>query len=184
MRGVLRWAWIGAVAAVVIALDQWTKGLVEAGIPLHGSFAPFPALERYFTIVHWTNTGAAFGILRGQRYVMLVIPVIVTVAVLLYARTLPPGYWAIRTCMGLQVGGAIGNLIDRWQVGHVTDFLLFSLPIGNRVYSWPAWNVADASIVVGTILLGVLLLLDERKHAATRAAEGMKHDPSTTDAAP
>lgn len=162
MRGVLRWAWIAAVAAVVVALDQWTKGLVETQIPLHGSFAPFPALERYFTIVHWTNTGAAFGILRDQRYAMLVIPVIVVAAVLLYARTLPAGYWAIRTCMGLQVGGAFGNLIDRWQAGHVTDFLLFSLPVGDRVYSWPAWNLADGSIVVGTILLGVLLLRNER----------------------
>lgn len=183
MRSVLRWAWIAAVAAVVIVVDQWTKGLVEANIPLYGSYAPFPALAKYFNIVHWTNTGAAFGILRGQRYVMLVIPLIVITAVLLYARTLPAGHWALRTCMGLQVGGAIGNLIDRWQVGHVTDFMLFSLPVGDRVYSWPAWNVADGSIVVGTILLGVLLLWDERKQAAVRATEGTKHDRSTTDAA-
>lgn len=171
------------VAAVIIALDQWTKGLIEANLPLHGSFAPFPALERYFSIVHWTNTGAAFGILRDQRYAMLVIPVVVIVAVLLYARTLPAGYWAIRTCMGLQVGGAIGNLIDRVQHGHVTDFLLFSLPVGDRVYSWPAWNVADGSIVVGTILLGVLLLWHDHKRGqqADAAAKGLQHGPSTSD---
>lgn len=173
MRGLMRWAWIAAVAAVVIVLDQWTKGLIETNLPIQGGFAPFPALEKYFNIVHWTNTGAAFGILRDQRYAMLVIPVVVVAAVLYYARTLPAGYWAIRTCMGMQVGGAFGNLIDRVQTGHVTDFLLFSLPVGDRVYQWPAWNVADASIVVGTILLGVLLLLDERKHSqSAQAAAG------------
>jgi signal peptidase II len=69
------------------------------------------------------------------------------------------------------LGGATGNLIDRLhQSGQVTDFLLFSLPVGNRVYSWPAWNVADASIVVGTILLGILLLRSE--HAKAPAPTG------------
>jgi signal peptidase II len=61
------------------------------------------------------------------------------------------------------LGGAIGNLIDRLQhQGQVTDFLLFTLPVGNRIYQWPAFNVADSSLVVGTILLGLLLLQAER----------------------
>jgi signal peptidase II len=60
------------------------------------------------------------------------------------------------------LGGALGNLVDRiTKDGHVTDFLLFMLPVGDRVYQWPAFNVADTSIVVGTILLALLLLRSE-----------------------
>lgn len=155
----LRWLIIPLIAIPVVALDQWTKGLIEASVPLNGGFAPFPALAKYFNIVHYTNTGAAFGMLQGQRAFFIVIPLIVIAAVLIYARTLPAGYWAIRVCLGLQLGGAVGNLVDRVQnAGQVTDFLLLMLPVGNRVYQWPAFNVADSSLVVATIVLALLLL--------------------------
>jgi signal peptidase II len=161
-----RWLLTLGVAAVVVALDQWSKRLIEQNIPLGGYLAPFPALEPWFKLVHWTNTGAAFGLLRGQAPLFIAIALVVIVAVLIYSRQLPADSWAVRICLGLMLGGAIGNLIDRLhQSGQVTDFLLFSLPVGNRVYSWPAWNVADASIVVGTILLGILLLRSEQSKA-------------------
>jgi signal peptidase II len=150
------------VAAVVVALDQWSKHLIEQNIPFGASLAPFPALQPWFKLVHWTNTGAAFGLLQGKAPLFIVIAMVVIVAVLIYSRQLPAQGWAVRVCLGLMLGGAIGNLIDRLhQGGQVTDFLLFSLPVGNRVYEWPAWNVADASFVVGTILLGLLLLRSE-----------------------
>lgn len=165
-----RWFVIPLIAIPVIVLDQWTKGLIEANVPLNGGFAPFPALAKYFNIVHYTNTGAAFGMLRNQQALFILIPVVVIAAVLIYARTLPPGYWAIRICLGLQLGGAAGNLIDRIQRdGHVTDFLLFMLPVGDRVYQWPAFNVADSSLVVATIILALLLL----------RMEARKPDPET-----
>jgi signal peptidase II len=95
----------------------------------------------------------------------------VIVAVLLYARTLPPGYWAIRICLGFQLGGAAGNLIDRVQRdGHVTDFLLFMLPVGDRVYQWPAFNVADSSLVVATIVLALILLRMDLEKTDMKAA--------------
>lgn len=166
-----RWFVIVLLAAFVVAVDQWTKGLVEANVPLNSALAPFPALARYFNIVHFTNTGAAFGMLRDQRALFIAIPIIVIVAVLVYARTLPPGYWPIRVCLGFQLGGAAGNLIDRLQHGgRVTDFLLFMLPVGDRVYQWPAWNVADGSIVVGTIVLALLLLRMESAKPDPEAA--------------
>ncbi len=166
-----RWFVIVLLAAFVVAIDQWTKGLIEANVPLNSGIAPFPALARYFNIVHYTNTGAAFGMLRDQRAIFIAIPIIVIVAVLVYARTLPPGYWPIRICLGFQLGGATGNLIDRLQhSGRVTDFLLFMLPVGDRVYQWPAWNVADGSIVVGTIVLALLLLRMESAKPDPEAA--------------
>jgi signal peptidase II len=161
-----RWAVTLLIAAVVVALDQWSKSLIERSIPLGGSYAPFPALEPWFKLVHFTNTGAAFGILRGQAPLFIAIALVVIVAVLIYSRQLPADSWAVRICLGLMLGGALGNLVDRLhQSGQVTDFLLFTLPVGNRVYQWPAWNVADGSIVVGTILLGIVLLRSEQAKA-------------------
>jgi signal peptidase II len=159
------------VAALVVVLDQWSKGLIERTIPFGGSLTPFPALKPWFNLVHWGNTGAAFGLLQGQGSLFVVIALVVIVALLIYSRQLPTDSWAVRVCLGLQLGGAVSNnLLDRVQLGHVTDFLLFTLPVGNRVYEWPAWNIADASIVVGTIGLGIILLWGERNR--TEAPSG------------
>jgi signal peptidase II len=187
MRNLLRWLWIPLIALVVVALDQWTKSLIERSIPLNGGFAPFPALERYFNIVHFTNTGAAFGLLRGQGGLFAVVGIVVIVVVLIYSRNLSAGDWATRTLLGLQLGGAAGNLVDRLQTGHVTDFLLFTAPVGNRIYQWPAFNVADTSIVVGTILLVLLLLWQDRVAARKHAVAGFKgadHPAPTTETDP
>lgn len=163
-RNLASWALLPLLAAAIVAADQWTKGWIENNIPFNGSLTPFPALEPYFKLVYWSNTGAAFGILQGQASLFILIAVVVIVAVLVYARQLPAEGWAVRACLGLQLGGAVGNLIDRLEhAGHVTDFLLFTLPVGERVYMWPAWNIADGAIVVGTILLGILLLRAERQ---------------------
>lgn len=151
------------LAAVVVLADQWTKSWIEAHVPLGSGFPPFPSLEAYFNLVHFQNTGAAFGILRGQGSLFVVIGVVVMVALLVFARQLDGAAWAVRLCLALQLGGAAGNLIDRLQHGQVTDFMLFTLPVGGRIYQWPAWNVADAAIVAGTILLGVLLLIQDRR---------------------
>jgi signal peptidase II len=167
----LQWLIVPLVALIVILLDQWSKSLIKANIPLGGSYTPFPELKPYFNLVHWPNTGAAFGLLQGQGILFVVIAVVVIVAVLVYARFLPADNLGVKICLGLQLGGAIGNnLIDRVQLGHVTDFLLFTLPVGGRVYMWPAWNVADAAIVVGTIGLVILLLRAESQKVETQTA--------------
>lgn len=164
-----RWALIPLMAAIVLVADQWSKAWIRANIPLNGSWAPFPALETWFNIVHFNNTGAAFGLLRGQGGLFIVIALVVIVAVLVYSRQLPADNWGVRFCLGLQLGGAIGNLVDRLHLGHVTDFLLFSLPVNGRIYQWPAWNVADGSIVVGVIVLALLLLRTESVSGPSKA---------------
>lgn len=157
-----RWMWVLVIAAVIVALDQWTKSLIEARIPLWGSYAPFPNLAAYFNLVHYQNSGAAFGLLRGGAIFFIVVAVVVTIIIVIYSRYLAHENWGMRIALGLMLAGALGNLVDRLtQDGHVTDFLLFSLPAGGRVYQWPAFNVADSSIVVGTILLAILLLRSE-----------------------
>lgn len=171
-KAIRQWSVVPLVALLVVVVDQWSKHLIVTNIPLGGAYVPFPALEPYFKLVHWPNTGAAFGLFQGQGSLFVVIAVVVIVAVLIYARYLPTDSTAVKICLGLQLGGAIGNnLFDRLRLGHVTDFLLFTLPVGDRVYMWPAWNVADASIVVGTIVLAVLLLRTER--AESRRKNGL-----------
>ena len=172
-KSLLSWSVVPLVAIIVVALDQWTKSLVRANIALWDGFAPFPALASYFKIVHWSNTGAAFGLFQGGGSVLVVVALIVVVVVLIYSRQLPTDNWAVRICLGMQLGGAIGNnLIDRLRFGHVTDFLLFTLPVGDKVYLWPAFNVADSSIVVSVILLVILMLRMEGKQVEGKKADG------------
>jgi signal peptidase II len=162
LKRVLRsWGWLPLVAAVVLVADQWTKGWIEQHIAIGAAWVPFPALEPYFKLVHLTNTGAAFGLLRGQGGLFVMIALVVIVAVMIYARYLPAENWGVRLCLALQLGGAAGNLVDRIQLGHVTDFVLLTLPVRGRVLEWPAFNVADSSIVVGVIILAILLLRGE-----------------------
>lgn len=164
------WLWVMVIATIVVALDQWTKNLVEANIPLWQAYPPFPSLAQYFNLVHYQNSGAAFGLLRGQAGLFVVVAVVVIVIIVMYSRFLTYDGWWMRLALGLMLGGAVGNLVDRvTQGGLVTDFMRFTVTIGGRVYEWPSWNVADASIVVGTILLAILLLRAESKSPSTEA---------------
>lgn len=137
------------------------------------SIVPIPALRDFLTFTHLTNTGAAFGLFRNQGFLFVIIALVVVVAIIVYSRYLPMNNWLVWLALGLQLGGAIGNnLFDRLRLGHVTDFIYFyNLPIVNR--PWPAFNIADMSIVIGVALLALVLLRegDEKKPADTSRAD-------------
>jgi signal peptidase II len=180
MQGLRHWwvrAWpILAVASVIIALDQWTKLLVRRAIPEYTYTIPIPALGEYFVFEHVRNYGAAFGILQGQGQLFVVIAVVVSLAILYYARHLQPTQWLVRMLLGLQMGGAIGNLIDRLHQGYVTDFVKMGVP---DVYYWPNYNIADSSIVIGVIGLGAYLIWeDTRKPAQPQTSENLPAEHS------
>jgi len=144
-----------ATAAVVLALDQLTKHVVRATLE-QGEAFPEGWPVRF---VHVTNTGAAFGILQEQNAFLVITTVIGVGAILLY-YWYPPFEHAIMTAaVGMLLGGAIGNLSDRLRLGEVTDFIDFP--------HYPAFNVADSSIVVGVAVLVILFLLG-RPGAAPR----------------
>ena len=157
------------VAVVVISLDQFTKYLVEMRMPLNTTYAPFPDLEAFFRITHVSNTGAAFGLFTQGGVVFMVVAAIVSVAIILYNFSLPSGFFLLRVALGLQLGGALGNLIDRIRLGHVTDFLDFG--------PWPIFNLADTSIVTGVVTLGILMVLEQRRETAAAAALAQKDSP-------
>lgn len=160
-----RWIWVPLVMALILLVDQTSKAWIERTVPFGGSYAPFPALDPYFMLVHWGNTGAAFGLLRGMGGAFAMAALIVIVLLLIFSRQIPLDNWGVRLCLAMILGGAIGNQIDRLRVGHVTDFLLFQAPLGDRMAQFPAFNVADSCITIGVILMALLLFRAEGQRA-------------------
>ena len=142
-----------SLAIFIFALDQVTKGMVRGAL-LPGQSLPEDGWVR---LTHVTNTGAAFGLFPDQSFVLLVTTLVGVAAIVLYYLYPPVDTPFLTISLGLQLGGAMGNLLDRLTLGHVTDFLDFRV--------WPVFNVADSAIVVGVIVLAGFLLLSERKQA-------------------
>lgn len=146
LRKILRnYGFLLTLATLIVALDQWTKSLVRTRLALEEYWAPWPWLAHYARIVHWKNTGAAFGMLQGFGDVFTVLAILVAIAIIYYFPQVPPQDWVLRLAMGLQLGGALGNLVDRLTVGSVTDFI--------SIGTFPVFNVADASISTGVAIL-------------------------------
>lgn len=143
------------IMGLVLTLDQLSKYLVETRIPLYGYWAPIPGLENVIRFTHTANSGAVFGLFQGTGMFFAVLAVIVAGAIIYFNVTLPGGQWLLRLALGLQLGGALGNLVDRLRQGHVTDFI--------DVGPWYIFNVADMAIVGGVILFGIVLIRDERQ---------------------
>jgi signal peptidase II len=167
------------VAGIIIVLDQWSKEWVRNTIPKHTFIIPIEQLGEYFVFEHVDNYGAAFGILQNQGNLFIVIAAAVAVAILIYAWYLPVQQTFVRVLLGLQLGGALGNVIDRINQGYVTDFAKMGIP---GVYYWPNYNIADAAIVCGVVGLGAYILLEDfRRHRSGQAAEA--HPGETSPAA-
>jgi len=155
------------MAGVITALDQWTKWLVRTLLPPGSVWAPWEWLLPYARIVHWYNRGAAFGMLPGWGAVFTVLAILVSALILYYYPRLSPGKWAWRVAMWLQLGGAVGNLIDRLTLGQVTDFI--------SVGSFPVFNIADSSITISVIVL-LLGHEVEKRWSRRRMATGEQGD--------
>lgn len=139
-----------AVAFAVIALDQITKYLVRANMVLGQSIPE----EGFFRLTYTSNTGGAFSLFANQNFLLAVAAIIGIAVFVVYVRYLPLTSRLLRASLGLLLGGATGNLIDRVRFGGVTDFV--------DVGAWPIFNVADAALTVGTVLVIYHLLLAAR----------------------
>lgn len=149
------------MALATLALDQFTKWLVVTSLALGESIYPLPALSRLFSLTYVTNTGAAFGLLKEAGVVFVFVAIVVITIIVLYMRRVPADQQLVRVALGLQLGGALGNLIDRLRLGHVVDFIDLKF--------WPVFNVADSAIVIGVALLAIAFWRQER--AAARSPE-------------
>jgi signal peptidase II len=143
------------IVAVVVAFDAFTKWLVLQNLPIHSAI---PVIDGFFQLVHVRNTGAAFGIgaNSSSSFVPLLLnggAIVVFLIVVFYSLRTEITDRLLQTGLHLILGGAIGNLIDRYRFGSVVDFLDVYVTIGGREHHWPAFNVADSAICVGMALL-------------------------------
>jgi signal peptidase II len=166
------YAFLLGIAGFIVLVDQLTKYLVRTQLPFAGSWSAFVWLEPYIRIVHWQNTGAAFGMLQGFGFIFAILAVIVSIAILYYFPRVPSNEWAMRLAMAMQLGGAVGNLIDRITVGTVTDFV--------SVGTFAVFNVADACISVGTVIL-ILAVWDSDRRQKKLAQANPEQDLASTD---
>lgn len=153
---------VGA-SGLVVALDQWTKYLVRTRLAFAEVWAPVPSLGSWFRIVHWNNTGAAFGLFPSGSLIFTVIALIVSAAILYYYPRVPSGQAPLRLALAFQLGGALGNLIDRLVQGTVTDFI--------AIGTFPVFNLADASITIGVAVLAAAIWVEERRERGGHPAE-------------
>ncbi len=153
----LLWRYVGlvAIAGSVIALDQWTKGLLRSTLPMGESWPAQGWLLELFKFVHTQNSGAAFSMGRGLGPVFLLLSTAVSIGILIYYPRRPKGQPLLSVGVGLLLGGAIGNLIDRLTLGQVTDFL--------AIRYFAVVNVADICITFGAASVILWYLLEERK---------------------
>lgn len=170
------------IAGILIALDQWTKNLVRDNIPIGGMWLPdgWEQFLDYFRVVHWYNTGAAFGIFKDGATVFTVLAFVVSGVIIWFYSQVEEEDWFLRIALSMQLAGAIGNLLDRlFFDGRVTDWV--------SVGDFAVFNIADASITVGTgiMLIGIWILERREKQAQQESAseEGLEPEaPSGTEA--
>lgn len=146
-----KWPLVTGVAAVVVLIDHLTKWWVRTSFQLYETV---PVIEGFFHFTYVRNPGGAFGLLRdvdaAVRLPLFVVVATVAVGVLVYfVRQLPTEQRFLQVALGLVLGGAIGNLIDRVAFGEVIDFL----DVFWGEYHWPAFNVADSAISSGVVVL-------------------------------
>ena len=157
------------IAGAIIGFDQWMKTWVRANIPLGGDWLPggLAWLMPYARIRYWYNSGAAFGFFQNGNTIFMILATLVAGAILYYLPRTSRKDWWLRLALALQFAGALGNLVDRFQFGHVTDFI----SVGN----FAIFNVADASISVGVaiLILGVWITERNDKHRLAAQTTGV-----------
>jgi len=152
-----QYGYLAAVASCIFAADQVTKALVKASMRL-GDVVPI--VPPVFDLHYITNRGVAFGLFARLGDIFVPVALVIMSVIFWYYRSLRDRRLWLRTALGLQLGGAFGNLLDRLRFGSVVDFMEFHIDAIN--FHWPVFNVADSAIVVGVcILLGCLVLLQD-----------------------
>lgn len=130
------------VVAAVVAVDQFSKYLVASLMEVGQSI---PLIKGFLAITYVRNPGAAFGMFPYRTVFFIIVTLVVMGMIIYYYRALPAGYTALRLGLALQLGGALGNLIDRVRYSCVVDFIDVS-------FFPPVFNIADTAIVIGVIL--------------------------------
>jgi len=156
-RPQLRYGYLILVASLTFIADQVTKAIVTSTMAL-GDVIPVipPVLDLHYI----TNRGVAFGLFSRLGDIFIPVAIVIMSVIFWYYRSVTNRRLWLRTALGLQLGGALGNLVDRVRLGSVVDFVEFHIDAIN--FHYPVFNVADSAIVIGVgILLACLFLQGE-----------------------
>lgn len=170
---------------LVVVIDQWTKAWVVANLSPSLYGPRISLIGDYLTLYYIQNNGAAFSLFANSIVLILLIVVAIGVIAYLYIRNINTASLWYKLIFGLIIGGALGNLIDRVRHGgYVVDFISFNIPQLN--FHFAIFNLADAAISVGVVLLFVTLLFGgvlktEKAEKSTKAVQDNSHiSPTTT----
>lgn len=160
-----RYRIIGLTAMAVLVLDQLTKVWIQSAIPVWEK--GWTVIPGFFDIVHILNRGAAFGFLNRhdidwQRPFFIAVSALALGLIFVLARSKEDDGWFYVCGLGLILGGALGNLIDRIRLGVVVDFLDFYI----GTWHWPAFNVADMGICLGAASLIISFYQRRERHVS------------------
>lgn len=169
-RLVIDYTWLLLGAGFIIFLDQISKSWVRNNLALGEVFRPELWITQFVRILHWSNTGSAFGLFPNMSSVFTGLAFLVSAAIIYYYTQVPRQDWFLRLAMTLQLGGAVGNLIDRLMQGHVTDFI----SVGN----FPVFNIADASISTGVAVLIIGIFIKERQEKTGKGQQSEEVNPN------
>ena len=148
-------AWL--MFGLALGLDQLTKWLVTSNMVRSQSIPE----EGFFRITYVWNTGSAFGLFTGHGEILTVVSLVAVALLIFFYRHAGQESLIVRMAIGLQLGGALGNIVDRFRLGHVTDFI--------DVGPWPIFNIADSSIVIGITVMVVYFLFTRELHVSPSA---------------
>jgi len=138
-------------ALAVIVIDQVSKHFIRMELTI-GQKIPE---EGFFQITRCNNTGGVFGLFAEQAFLITIIAVVGIIAILVYSRYPAFNGFLVKIALGLLLGGAIGNLIDRIRFGWVTDFI--------DIGGWPVFNLGDSAIVIGVVIMMYHFIFRVRK---------------------
>ncbi len=159
------------ISGLVVALDQWSKYFVRLNLAPREQWVPWEWLAPYARIINSSNTGAAFGFFKDGALFFTVVAVLVSIAIIIYYPRVPSSQTSLRVALALQLGGAIGNLADRLlQDGQVTDYI--------SVARFPVFNIADAAIFLGVVILLTSSFIEgrrSRKEVEADTPDGVEH---------
>ncbi len=157
-----RWAVPTGLGLTVLTLDQLTKVWAVATLGPEPYTRVMPLGPEWLRFVYTQNTGVAFSLFQGMPLFFTITSIVITAGVIYaYAAHLPNRQPWVQVAMGLLLGGAIGNIVDRLRLGYVVDFI--------AVGWWPVFNLADSAITVGvTMLAGYLIFVGDEPQPAVR----------------
>lgn len=155
------------VVVLVLILDQLAKAWITANMVAGDTR---PVIDEWVRLRYTQNSGAAFGFFQGWTGGLSIVAIVIIGAIIISAQRVSNGSKLMMLALGLVLGGAFGNLVDRLRLGYVVDFIEVYGPrinFNNRVYIWPVFNLADSAITIGVALIVVILLFGKQEARQT-----------------